>query len=111
MCIYIKKRNFGLKKIRNGLQSELRFNVPDLLKSRAFAPTVCLYLEGIISCKCYLFSFMRNSKQPYSIALLVSVSELYLLQGTLLPSASGAGALYNGAEADLTFSLTGSCLE
>lgn len=101
ICVYIARKGTLDWKLRTGLTSELRFNVPGLLKGRAFAVAVHLYLEGVVSRRCYLLSLTKNNEQPYNITLLLSVSEFYLLWRCAPPISSwhGWAVLCKGAEA------------
>lgn len=73
MCIRSKKRNLGLK-IRTGLKSELRFNVPEFLKARAF----CSHCPPVFGRSCimqtlFAFSYKKQRATIQLYSAFVSV--------------------------------------
>lgn len=81
----------------------MELNVPDLLKGRAFAPTIHLYLEGVASCRRYLLSFVKNNEHT-ELRRFCQCLNCTFCEGVLLPSGPGAGGLLFARELRLSHS-------
>ena len=93
ICVFTARKVTLDWKITTCLKLKLKFNVPDFLKARAFAPTSHLCLGRVVSHRSYLLSLMKIISNHIILQCFCCCLSCTFCEGVLLPPAPGAGGL------------------